>query len=397
MTEQKQQIYEFDNFRLDVENRELVREGSAVVLPAKAFDMLVVLIQNGGRLIGKDELFSLVWPDQIVEESNLTVQVSALRKALGDRKENPRYIVTVPGHGYRFTGEVLTVNAEDEEVVIERHSVSRVTVETEREISSALEPVSITNVPTYPAGHENAASVQSMSASGSRLAAWMVRSPTVELPGEMRSHHSHARFVLAGGFVLILLAGVFGLSVYISRKKNQARTGAPPFGQTTTRQLTTKGAIALALISPDGKFYAYTVIERGESKQSLWLGQIDGSNDIQLRPPEDLFYNGMAFSNDGKSLYYSTSPQFATPSTLYRMPVLGNVPEKLLSRVGMFISLSPDDRQIAFFRTDETGSSLVTRWFNAGSRRIERRPERSTLHRACPGRQRQTTYWTGLA
>ena len=131
MLEQKQQIYGFDNYRLDVRNRELLRDGKPVALPGKAFDMLVVLVENRGRLIQKDELFSRVWPDQIVEESNLTVQVSAIRKALGERKENPHYIATVPGHGYRFTGNLISVDAEEEELVIERHSMFRLAIETE--------------------------------------------------------------------------------------------------------------------------------------------------------------------------------------------------------------------------------------------------------------------------
>ncbi|HEY2973139.1 MAG TPA: winged helix-turn-helix domain-containing protein [Pyrinomonadaceae bacterium] len=133
MLEEKQQIYAFDNFRLDVRNRELLRDGTPVTLPAKAFDMLVVLIENGGRLIEKEELFSRVWPDQIVEESNLTVQVSAIRKALGERKENPHYIATVPGHGYRFIGSLSHLDEEEETTVIERHTFSRLTVETEKE------------------------------------------------------------------------------------------------------------------------------------------------------------------------------------------------------------------------------------------------------------------------
>ena len=131
MLEQNQLIYAFDNFRLDVRNRELLRDGRPVTLPAKAFDMLVVLIENGGRLIEKDELFSRVWPDQIVEESNLTVQVSAIRRALGERKENPHYITTVPGHGYRFIGSLTHLDEEEETTVIERHSISRLTVESE--------------------------------------------------------------------------------------------------------------------------------------------------------------------------------------------------------------------------------------------------------------------------
>ncbi|MCM3869660.1 MAG: winged helix-turn-helix domain-containing protein [Pyrinomonadaceae bacterium] len=137
MLKQKQQVYEFDNFLLDVSNRQLERDGRPVPLSAKAFDMLVMLIENGGRLVGKYQLFSRVWPDQIVEESNLTVQVSAIRRALGERKENPQYIVTVPGHGYRFAGKVMSLVEEEEEVVIERHSISRVVIETVEAGSSA--------------------------------------------------------------------------------------------------------------------------------------------------------------------------------------------------------------------------------------------------------------------
>ena len=129
MLEEKQLIYEFDNFRLDVRNRELLHDGRVVALPAKAFEMLVVLIENRGRLIEKEELFQRVWPDQIVEESNLTVQVSAIRRALGDRKENPQYILTVTGKGYRFVGELISQEIDDH--VIEHHSMTRVAVESQ--------------------------------------------------------------------------------------------------------------------------------------------------------------------------------------------------------------------------------------------------------------------------
>jgi DNA-binding winged helix-turn-helix (wHTH) protein len=131
--ERRPQIYEFDDFRLDVGNRRLLRDGRPVELASKAFDMLVALVESGGRLVEKDELFSRVWPEQVVEESNLAVHVSAIRKALGDSRQNPHYVFTVPGHGYRFAGDVLRVDEEEEELVVERHSVSRLTVETERE------------------------------------------------------------------------------------------------------------------------------------------------------------------------------------------------------------------------------------------------------------------------
>ena len=170
MLEQKQQIYSFNNFRLDVPNRQLLRDGRPVPLPAKAFDMLV-LLENGGRLVGKDELFSRVWPDQIVEESNLTVQVSAIRRALGDNKDNPHYIVTVPGHGYRFRSDVLRVDDEEEELVIEHHSHARIVVETEKDTGGVeTSEITLANAPTFLAGGNgaSAAPVELIAALGPR-------------------------------------------------------------------------------------------------------------------------------------------------------------------------------------------------------------------------------------
>ena len=128
MSKQKHQIYEFDNFRLDAGERRLSRDGQPVTLPSKAFDLLLVLVENSGRLVEKEELYQRVWADQVVEESNLTVQMSAIRKALGERTQNPRYVVTVPGHGYRFIGEVGSRD-EDREVVIETQTLSHIVIE----------------------------------------------------------------------------------------------------------------------------------------------------------------------------------------------------------------------------------------------------------------------------
>ena len=86
--------------------RLLIADGTPVPLTSKAFDTLVVLIENRDRVVTKDELLRSVWPDVDVEEGNLTQQIFLLRKALGETAQQPRYIVTVPGHGYRFTARV---------------------------------------------------------------------------------------------------------------------------------------------------------------------------------------------------------------------------------------------------------------------------------------------------
>ena len=94
-------LYEFDEFRLDPQNRVLRRGGTTLSITPKAFDVLLLLIQNAGRIVTKDELIKAVWPNSFVEESNLTQTIFMVRKAL-DETAGRRYILTVQGQGYRF-------------------------------------------------------------------------------------------------------------------------------------------------------------------------------------------------------------------------------------------------------------------------------------------------------
>jgi TolB-like protein/Tfp pilus assembly protein PilF len=94
----------FGRFRLDVDRRELFRDGTPVQLGSRALDILCVLASANGEVVGKDELMRRVWPDVVVEEGNIQVHVSALRKALEDGKNAQTYVVTVPGRGYRLVG-----------------------------------------------------------------------------------------------------------------------------------------------------------------------------------------------------------------------------------------------------------------------------------------------------
>src|SRR6516165_12443686 len=96
-------FYEFGPFRLDATDRQLLREGMPLSLTPKALDTLLVLVQNSGRTLEKDELMKAVWHDTIVEENNLTQNISALRRVLG---RDSRFIETIPRRGYRFIAEV---------------------------------------------------------------------------------------------------------------------------------------------------------------------------------------------------------------------------------------------------------------------------------------------------
>src|SRR5688572_13213728 len=100
-------IYQFGDFRLDVEERALLRrDGSAVPLTPRVFDTLRYLVEHSGKVLDKEVLMEAVWPDAIVEENNLAQNISTLRRAFGESPGSQRYIVTVPGRGYRFIAEV---------------------------------------------------------------------------------------------------------------------------------------------------------------------------------------------------------------------------------------------------------------------------------------------------
>src|SRR5262249_60677924 len=94
----------FGRFRFDLGLRELRRDGEPLQLPGRALDILCVLATAKGEVVGKDDLMARLWPGRIVEEGNIHVHVSALRKAPARHGEGHSYVVTVPGRGYRLAG-----------------------------------------------------------------------------------------------------------------------------------------------------------------------------------------------------------------------------------------------------------------------------------------------------
>jgi len=102
-------IYEFSGFRLEEAQQRLLFNGQPVSLKPKILDLLRYLIQSRGQLIAKDDLMREVWPDTIVEENNITVSMSILRKTLGENRHKPQFIETVPRRGYRFVAEVIEI------------------------------------------------------------------------------------------------------------------------------------------------------------------------------------------------------------------------------------------------------------------------------------------------
>jgi Tol biopolymer transport system component/DNA-binding winged helix-turn-helix (wHTH) protein len=306
-------IYEFDEFQLDPEERTLWRRGQIMPLHGKAFEMLLVLIRNRGRLLTKNELFALVWPDQIVEESNLTVNMSAIRRALGERASNPHYITTISGRGYRFNGEVRQFAGEA--LTIERETFARLTVQ-EEEIESRASA---------------APSVARIAAAFNRVI-------------------SHPVLLLATTFI-VLTIGAVGFWV---RGFHRASATPMPWTKMTLKRFATHGGVPFRVaISPDGKSLVYAQTVKG--RHTLWLGQIESNSSVQILDQPDGMYHGLTFSPDGQSIYLTEYDS----AKLFRLPVVGGVPTFLLPDVDSAVSCSPDGKQFTFLRRGSSGTAIV--------------------------------------
>lgn len=301
MTRVQGETYRFGEFELNCARRELLRSGETLALSGKVFDLLAALVAAHGAVVSKEELLEAVWPGQFVEENNLTVQISALRKALGG---NGKYIATVPGRGYSF---VAPVELECDDILIERKTFERITIE---------------DIPV-PA----------------------------QLPAAPR--HLHRFWRTAAAVLAVLLIVLVAAAFFIDRNAGRFR-----YQQVSIERPTKVGKVANAALSPDGKLYAYTISNSG----GLWIGNTAGGEPRELRPDSSPgYYRGLTFSPDGVHVYYVLTGEQFPKGSLFRVPVYGGVPEKLRDDVRTSIDLSPDAGQFATVKNnrDSGRSSLM--------------------------------------
>jgi pimeloyl-ACP methyl ester carboxylesterase/DNA-binding winged helix-turn-helix (wHTH) protein len=131
MSKQPKHFYEFGHFRINVSERTLSGRDGIVSLTPKAFDTLLLLVENSGHVLGKQELMEKVWPESFVEENNLAQNISVLRKALGEGAGDAKYIETVPKRGYRFVHEVRETWDESVDVMVHERASASIVIEEE--------------------------------------------------------------------------------------------------------------------------------------------------------------------------------------------------------------------------------------------------------------------------
>ncbi len=294
-----QQRISFNEFELDIAHRRLLREGEPVTIYAKTFDLLEFLVENSGRILTKDEILDKVWKGQFVEEANLSVQISALRKALGETAGSPRFLITIPGKGYKF---VIDTDKSHGEIVIEKRKLSKVTFE--EEITQS-EPTQIS---------------QNSSLSKQR------------------------KYLIIG---LILLFGCVGFGMYgFWNFKNDAKN----FENIKLSRLTNSGLIESIALSPKDNYVAYVLKEK--EGNSLWLRQIGTANEVQILKPQKATFWGTTFSPDGDFIYYSLFSPDNSEYELYRISTLGGIAEKISDVSTSRVTFSPDGKQMAYILTN---------------------------------------------
>ena len=207
--------YEFGPFRVDAANRLLLRSGEVVPLTSKVFDILLVFVQNSGRLLDKDEVMREVWPDSFVEEGNLTRNVSTLRKALGESPHEHQYIVTVPGRGYRFVPCVRESGSNGDALLVKERMRARIVTEEEIGAGDESVPPGLPDRASLMRSDELAARETNVSLAAQTVTTQAAHSPTHtgRLTGRLAQH----RLVIVLGAAALIIAASVVAYLYVAR------------------------------------------------------------------------------------------------------------------------------------------------------------------------------------
>jgi DNA-binding winged helix-turn-helix (wHTH) protein/Tol biopolymer transport system component len=337
MTQQTKRFCEFGPFRLDRRKRMLSQGSETLPLPPKAFEVLLFLIDHRGRVIEKSEFMQAVWPDSFVEDGNLSQNIFLLRKTLGDGQEGQRYILTIPGVGYRFVPEVVE---HDEK--------------TPASLPAVAEPLKV--------------------------------DPSAAVPPR---RSATLRIAVSSVLFLAALAVAFGL---YSRRKSEPKV----FQETQLTTNSPEASLSAAAISPDGKYLAYAdehglyvrltgsgethplpipnaakiyrlswfpdgsrILATGITPESpipgIWAISLLGGNFRKLREDAEEAIS----SPDGSKIVFTTKLE----SEIWVMGSNGEEPRKLLNGAAQdaFAQLAwfPDGKRILFFRSPMVGANTL--------------------------------------
>lgn len=326
MERQLSEVYEFGNFRFNPTERYLLLNGESVPLTPKAFDTLFALVSRSGHLVTKEDLLKEVWQDAFVEEATVVQNISTLRKVLSRDGADNIFIETIPKRGYRFVANVITCDENSSQPVSTR-------------LTTDIANVAV----NHGNGDRLGAESESPKVELSESAAATVSKP-IERSGRIATWKSASYIVL--GLLTLTAGGLLVARNVRQNRLNHDRTA--PFERMSLVRITQTGNARNSAISPDGKYVAYVALEAG--KQSLWVRQVGTLNDAQIIPPLEARFLGLTFSTDGRYVFFVTYEKAKNEGVLYRIPVIGGSPQRVLNDIDSPVTFSPDGKQLAFVR-----------------------------------------------
>ena len=309
--------YAFGPFVVDPVTWQMWRENRLVPITAKAFELLLVLLENRDRIVRKDELMKLVWPDTAVDENNLPRQISSLRRALGQRPDQHDYVVTIPGHGYRFVADVQELAGVQPESYADG------------DVHPQIPSEPATEIPDPRAGEESTSDQPSPGVRGNDAD-----------PGSSRSPTGRWTFL---GTVAVTSCGLLAIVVAVAL----LRAADPAPQPRRTLQRITEGDSALprdAAWAPDGQWLVYVSDRAGNGE--LWKRRLGAPDPVRLTMSE-ANVSQPQWSPDGQAIVFRSERH---GGGLHVIPAGGGV-DRIVSTFGYEPLWSPDGSLILFRRT----------------------------------------------
>lgn len=291
-----------NDFEIDFQSYKLSRNGRTLKLERIPMEILLLLIEQRTQIVTREQIVERVWGKGVFLDTDNSINgaIRKIRQVLHDDPEQPCFIQTITGRGYRFIAEV---------------------------VENGHEPLPL----QMPAGEDSPL-------------------PPIQPQTQPRSFRPSLRFAFISLVLLFaLLAVIFAVI--------SARNRPSPFQMVKIVRVTSDGQSGKAAISPDGSYIAHTLISSGQ--ESLRLRRTNMLDDVELVPPQPVRYLGLTFSPDNQTVYYIAQKAGDEPGTLYRVSVIGGAAQKINEHLDSSISFSPDGKRYAFVRESATASTLL--------------------------------------
>lgn len=320
MLKQKNNLYEFGEFRLDTEEKVLYRNERLITLAPKVFDTLEVLVKSEGKLLSKEELMNLIWQDSYVEESNLTQNIYTLRQVFGKRN---KFIKTVPRRGYRFAADVKAISrAVQIEESVEEGSSGDVII-AQRTRTHIVEEEILED--------ENA---------------------VASIPAEVNETKSpFPKKIYLGAVAGVIAVSLLGLLDFTFWSKNSRGMADAPVANAQLKALTDTGDVAALAVSPNSRFLAYVVNSPVAGKQ-MRHKDLELNQDVSLDISTKVNPTFLRFSPDGDFIYFTIGKGRGNATDIYKMTRFGGDTELITKDVVGEFSFSKDGKKMTFVRTD---------------------------------------------